>query len=105
MKTPTRIGVLAQKNEGLRRLTEQAAHLRQLNERLKLLLPPAIAPHAELAVVRGDTLVVLASSAAWAARLRYSVSALLAALAGDDAFPGVRNIRIKVASRAGREVQ
>jgi hypothetical protein len=98
MKTPTRVGVLAQKNDVLRRLTEQASQLGRLNERLKTLLPPALAPHAEVAVVRDDTLVILASSAAWAARLRYSVPDLLRALAGDGAFPGIRNVRIRVAS-------
>jgi hypothetical protein len=97
MKSPTRIGVIAGQSEALRRLTAQAGELKRLNERLKALLPPTLATHAEVAVVREDTLVLLASSAAWAARLRYSVPDILRLLATDEAFPGVRNIRIRVA--------
>lgn len=79
--------------EGLaRRAAEQVG----LAGQLRAGLPPALAEHLRAASLREDgTLVVLAASSAWAARLRFESAALLAAAGSLGLAPG--RVEVKVA--------
>jgi len=52
-------------------LTEQARGLARLNRAVSAELEPELAPHCQVAGLRGGTLTILCDSAAWATRLRY----------------------------------
>jgi hypothetical protein len=59
-------------------LAEYARALDVLDRRLRRLLPDAVARETRLADVRGGRVVFLASSPAWASRLRLQQAALMA---------------------------
>ncbi len=59
-------------------LADYARALDVLDRRLRRLLPDALARETKLADVRGGRVVFLASSAAWASRLRLHQAALVA---------------------------
>lgn len=59
-------------------LAEHARALDVLDRRLRRLLPDAVARETRLADVRGGRVVFLASSPAWASRLRLQQAALMA---------------------------
>jgi len=59
-------------------LAEHARALDVLDRRLRRLLPDAVARETRLADVRGGRVVFLASSPAWASRLRLHQAALVA---------------------------
>jgi len=58
------------------RITTQAARASFWNEWLSQHLPAEIRPRVSGVVERDDTLVIFAESAAWSARLRYTVQEL-----------------------------
>lgn len=65
-------------SDNINRLRTEAARRRDLAARVRSALPPAEAEHVVSAHVdEADRLVVGMDSAAWAARLRYSVPELL----------------------------
>ncbi len=79
----------------LRGLFERAAVLTELDRQLRQHLPPTLAGQIRLGNVHGGRLVFVASSAAWASRLRLEQAAILrlARTLGVDA----RTLTIKVA--------
>lgn len=81
---------------GIGEIVARARALDALDGRLRRLLPPAMAAETRLGDVRDGRVVLLASSPAWATRVRMHQSALLAearAILGDDA----RHFAVKVA--------
>ena len=58
------------------RVTQQAARASFWNEWLSLHLPAELRSHISGVIERDGTLVICAESAAWSARLRYSMSEL-----------------------------
>jgi hypothetical protein len=67
----------------------------ELAERVRALLPSPDKDHVTAASYRAETLVVLADSAAWAARIRYAQQELLSRLhaAGETRFT---KLKVKV---------
>jgi hypothetical protein len=68
--------LLSRRAPALMRVTTQAARASFWNEWLSLHLPPEIRPRVSGVVEREGTLVIFAESAAWSARLRYTVQDL-----------------------------
>ncbi|HLT90651.1 MAG TPA: DciA family protein [Woeseiaceae bacterium] len=84
--------------EGLGKLVQQARDLSGLTARLRAVLPPETRPHLVGANLReGGDLVVVASSPAWAARLRFEADTLLEAARGAGA--DAARLSVRVASR------
>lgn len=57
---------------GLLKLARGAAAVQELGDTVRECLPETLRAHVVAAVRRGDDLVVIVDSAAWAARVRYS---------------------------------
>lgn len=96
-KTPKSLSTLAFRPGGpLAALAGRAAATASLADQLRTGLPPALGRQLRSANLREDgTLVVLAASSAWAARLRFEADALLAA--ARRLTPAVTRVEVKVA--------
>lgn len=75
-------------------LIERAMQLAALDRRLRQSLPEALAAHVKLGNLRGDSLVFLADSPVWKARLRLCADTLLDA--AQAAGIPARNVSVKV---------
>ncbi len=98
MKLPKQINKLLQrKNSRIAGLITQARKLEFLNNKLLDLLPLPLPQHCHLAKIDKQTLVIVADSPTWSARLRYSIPDLLAKLKHQSHyFIPIKNIEIKV---------
>ena len=80
-----------------------AAHV-ELTERVRAALSGPEKDHVVSASCRGDTLIVLADSAAWCPQIRYAQARLLEVLTSSD-FGGsetpVTKVKVRVGRRAG----
>lgn len=72
--------IVATQRGQLERLLDKVEELKILNETVSGLLEPALVPHCQVANLRSGCLVLMADSAAWATRLRYSFPDLLSRL-------------------------
>ena len=80
---------------GIARLAERAAAAATLTARVRQSLPEALRPHVLSAARRGDDLVVIVSSAAWSARVRYAAAQLKEQLAAaGEAVTGKVRVRV-----------
>lgn len=84
--------------EGLAGLLTQARRAGQYDETVRRLIGEPLKQHCQVATLRGETLVILADSPVWAARLRFEAPALLKRMALDSALGGVREIKVKVSA-------
>ena len=80
----------------LRSLLQHAGSLTQLQQRLAAVLDPALAAHFQVANLRQNRLVLLASSPAWATRLRMQAADLLAFLRRSG-HPELIEVEVRVA--------
>lgn len=78
------------------RLLHKAERLRLLQGQLLALLPPEVAPHVQIANLRGSRLVLSTDGNAWATRLRYLSADLLRQLR--SAGWSCQRIDVKVAA-------
>jgi hypothetical protein len=97
MSSPTKLDAIVTQNSTLRQLFRQAAAYRELGLGIKALLDEPLRRHIQVATVQGDTLILIADSPAWAAKLRYLTSDLRRRIAENTVFPEVRSIRVRVA--------
>jgi hypothetical protein len=75
----------------------------ELTERVRAALSGPEKDHVVSATCRGDTLVVLADSAAWCPQIRYAQARLLDLLVSDEPRPGetpVTKVKVRVGRRA-----
>jgi len=80
-----------------------AAHV-ELTERVRAALSGPEKDHVVSASCRGDTLIVLADSAAWCPHIRYAQARLLELLVSADLGPSetpVTKVKVRVGRRAG----
>ena len=82
-------------------LMETAHRLLQLERRVAGALEPELRRHCRVAGLRGDELMLLASSPAWATRLRYAAPALIERLRDSGVVPRIRNIQVRVQMESG----
>lgn len=97
MKRPTRIGTIVADNPTLGALVHRARQLKSLETLIRSWLPPVLAPHVGLAILRDETLVLTVKSAVWATKLRFEIPALLAEARRHEETREVREIRVRVA--------
>ena len=90
-----RLGVILGRDANLADLCQRGRHLQRLDKKLKRRLDPGLQDYFELANIRGDVVVLLAESPAWAARLRYQVPLILAACQALG-LDSIKTIQIKV---------
>ncbi|MFP5344268.1 MAG: DciA family protein [Gammaproteobacteria bacterium] len=84
---------------GLAGLLAQARRIGQYDEMVRQLIAEPLKQHCRVATVRGETLVLLADSPVWAARLHFETPALLKRLALTPALSGIKAIQVKVSVR------
>lgn len=83
-------------NSNLGSLLEHAALLRQLQQLLAASLDPGLAAHFQVANIHQDRLVLLASSPAWATRLRMQAADVLTILQRRG-YPELDEVEVRVA--------
>jgi len=88
---------LSQKKGDVADLITQASINQKLSKSLNNLLDPSLRDHVSLATVRGQTLVLIAHSAAWASRARYFSPLLLQKLRNNShIFGDIKKIEVQV---------
>ena len=98
MPSPTKLGSIVTQNSLLRQLFRDAAENRSHNDRIKQLIDEPLRAHVCFALIKGDTLILIADSSAWASKLRYQVAAIQRRMESTPDLAQVRNIRVKVAA-------
>lgn len=98
MPSPTKLGSIVAQNSSLRQLFREAAENRSHNDRIKALIEAPLREHVRFALIKGDTLILIADSSAWASKLRYLVATIQRRMESSPDLAGVRNIRVKVAA-------
>lgn len=96
MKQPTRIGTIVSLDPTLNALVKRAEELRGIDAVVRDWLPELLRDKVQVAVTRGDTLVLTASSAVWATRLRYEVPELLEKARQTPALSHIARILVRV---------
>jgi len=91
--------LLTRRAPALKRVTAQADRAHFWTGWLSQHLPPELRARVSGVVERDDTLVIFAESAAWSARLRYSVAELDAAIRA--AAVGLSAVEVRVRPRDG----
>ncbi|MGL5291851.1 MAG: DUF721 domain-containing protein [Vibrionaceae bacterium] len=76
-------------------LCTRAARLSQLDQKIKMLLSPALAKNCRVANYRDNTLIIQASSASWATRFQYEQQTLTDQLR-QSYLPHLKQIKITV---------
>ena len=99
-KTPKSLSELIfRPGSAVNELARQAGATQDLAAALRKALAPELADNLRSASVRGDgTLVVLASTPAWAARLRFEADKLAELCSGTQ--PPVRRVKVRVSGEA-----
>jgi hypothetical protein len=98
MPSPTKLGAIVTQNSLLRQLFREAAENRSHNERIRELIDEPLRAHVRFALLKGDTVILIADSSAWASKLRYQVAAIQRRMESSPEMAAVRNIRVKVAA-------
>jgi hypothetical protein len=95
--TSTRVGrILRTASGSLANSLEHAERLHRLDAILAKHLPPDIIRHCRAGNQRGNTLVVHASSPAWAAKIRFLVPQLLRALQQENRLSRLQRIEVRI---------
>lgn len=76
-RTERAVAEISEQHEGLSRLLATARALDRLDARLRQFLPGNMRDHIGLASIEGETLVLAASTPAWASRARLMADDLL----------------------------
>ena len=98
---PLSLRKLMTRGTALGRLVRRAAEVSSLTDRVRGSLPAKLRPHLVSVVVESPgRAVIIADSAAWAARLRYFETAIETVLEPEAAK--IEEIRIRVAPRGRR---
>ena len=95
-KPETFTTLLKNKNSALGRLYLHVRYLTLLEKKLCLFLDSPLNTHCSVANVTNDTLVLHSDSAAWAAKLRYNIPAILNYMQNECNLTTLKTIRIKI---------
>lgn len=96
-KTPSNIkSIFGQSDGALASILRKAQQLKILQDRVAACLTPPLREHCWVADVKGDTLILMTDSAAWATRLNYMVNDLLYVLKTEHQLGELRSIKCKV---------
>ena len=80
---------------GIGSVLQRARHLSRLAKAIRKRLPVDLAEHALVANTRGDRVIMIVESAAWATRLRFHPTGFLAGLESPEGQP-LRRVEVKV---------
>jgi hypothetical protein len=83
-------------------LVDRARYLGGLDSRIRERLPEPLKGHLRVVDVRGNTLVVLASSPAWAAKARYETRTILDSIKEIAGIGPIHNVRIRTSPESPR---
>jgi hypothetical protein len=83
-------------NSALSGVIRRGRQLHGLGVLLGEILGPDLAAHCQLANIRGNTLVISASSTAWATRVRYQSPQLLQKIRCEERLRGVDSIHVRI---------
>lgn len=78
----------------LERLVKRNAVRQTWTDQLRAVTSPAVAPHCEVADMRGGLLTIYVAGAAWANRLRFELPHIKTVLRALSDFATLENIRI-----------
>jgi hypothetical protein len=92
----TLTSLLKDKYSLLGRLCQHAEYLAHLDKKLCLFLGSPLNSHYSVANYVNDTLVLHSDSAAWAAKLRYNIPAILSYMQNECNLIALKTIRIKI---------
>ncbi len=95
-KTKTLTKWLLTPSEQLSPLLDHVRLLGRLSNILRAHLTGSLAEHCRAANLDGTTLVISVDSPAWAAKLRYQVTSLLAQLQNRGDLPPIERLRIRI---------
>lgn len=96
LKTPDIGTLLTGKSGNIHALYRHAQKLIDIQNTLKNMLPSPVNEHVSVANHVNNTLTIYTDSAAWAARLRFTIPDMLNSLNQNDKYTSVKTIRIKV---------
>ncbi|MEX2524691.1 MAG: DUF721 domain-containing protein [Gammaproteobacteria bacterium] len=96
LKTPDIGTLLTGKSSDIHSLYRHAQKLINVQKTLNDTLPSPLNEHVTVANLVNDTLTIYTDSAAWAARLRFTIPDMLKSLRQNDKYTSVKTIRIKV---------
>jgi hypothetical protein len=88
--------LLSNQDSALGRLCRHAGYLAYLEKKLCLFLAAPLNTHCSVANFTNDTLVLHSDSAAWAAKLRYNIPAILKYMQHECQLTSLKTIRIKI---------
>lgn len=80
----------------LRRLMDHAGQVQRASQVLRTYLDTPLAQHCQVANIKEGSVVIVADSPAWAAKLRFQVAGMLESLNKTQSFGTLRAIRVKV---------
>lgn len=83
-------------NDVLANLYNHSLEILKVQESLRLVLGPALAPHLYVANVVADTITIYTDSQAWATKLRFQTSEIIRTAKKTTGFNGLLSVRIKV---------
>jgi hypothetical protein len=96
MPLPTKLSAIVAENSLLRQLFREAAKQQVNDSEIKSCISESMRSHVRFALVRDETLILIADSPAWASKLRYQVAQIHEQVCKLPNFPRVRSIRVKV---------
>lgn len=99
MSSPTKLDAIVTQNSPLRQLFREAEQRGACNEQIIACIDRRSRPHVCFALVRDETLIIVAESPAWAAKLRYQIGQIRENLDELPGFPYFGSIRVKVKSQ------
>ena len=82
-------------DSALARIIGKASEFHELTNRVREFLPTDVAPHLVATALNDDQLVLIADSAAWAARLRFLASDVLTQLERKEGL-GAHSVKVRV---------
>ncbi len=98
MPSPTKLGAIVTHNSLLRQLFREARENRSHSEGIRQLIDEPLRTHVRFALIKDNTLILIADSSAWASKLRYQIANIQRRMEASPEFARVRNIRVKVAA-------
>jgi len=96
MPPSTKLSDIVAHNPQLRQLFREAGVYQSQDGAVKACIDEPLRSHVRFALVRDETLILVADTSVWAAKLRYQVAPIHDRVRALADFPKIRSIRVKV---------
>lgn len=80
----------------LEQVLDRGRQLYRLGALIKEKLGPELEPHVQIANIRGNMLILMVTSTAWATRLRYQTPELLQRFQHDERLSKIKELQVRV---------